>query len=182
MTETTPPAQPTSPRPRWRRWALEGLIFLAAFIAFQFWQTRHAPGGPAPHFAGVQVDGQSFDLASWRQQRPEQARLIYFWAEWCAVCKTTAGNVSSLSKDWPVITIAIQSGPPAAVGQVMGQRGYHWPALADPEGEIFRQYGFRGVPAFIIIDPSGNIRSVTMGYTSEIGLGLRLWWANTFPT
>ena len=44
--------------------------------------------------------------------------------------------------------------------------------------EIFRQYGFRGVPAFVVIDPSGEIRSISLGYTSEIGLRLRLWWAS----
>ena len=28
-----------------------------------------------------------------------------------------------------------------------------------------------------ILDPAGNIRFVSQGYTSEIGLRLRLWWA-----
>ncbi len=50
--------------------------------------------------------------------------------------------------------------------------------MADPEADIFRKYGFRGVPAFIVIDPSGEIRSISLGYTSEIGLRLRLWRAS----
>ena len=63
-------------------------------------------------------------------------------------------------------------------GETMRERDYRWPTLADPEADIFRQYGFRGVPAFVVIDPSGEIRSISLGYTSEIGLRLRLWWAS----
>lgn len=162
----------------WRRWVLEGLVFLVLLAALQTWQTRNAPRGPAPSFAGQLVDGQPFDLATWRQQHPGQAVLIYFWAEWCGICKTTAGSVTALSEDWPVITVAIQSGPAGKVAQTMRQHDYHWPTLPDPEAEMLRQYGFRGVPAFVIIDPNGNVRATSFGYTSEIGLRLRLWWAS----
>ena len=175
-------ATPLPPPSRWRRRAFEVAVFFAAFVAVQAWQTRNAPSGPAPHCAGQQGDGRPFDLAAWPRQHPGQAGLIYFWAEWCGVCQTTAGSVAAIAESRPVIAIAIDSGPPDAVGEVMRQRGYAWPALADPDGAIFRQYGFRGVPAFVVVDPGGNIRSVAMGYTSEIGLRLRLWWAETFPT
>lgn len=173
--DATPPEKKS---PRWRRWVLEGLIFIALLGAFQLWQTRNAPRGPAPLFAGQTVAGEAFDLTRWRQQHPGQAGLIYFWSEWCGICRTTAGSVANLAEDWPVITVAMQSGPPGKVAETMRERDYRWPTLADPEAEIFRQYGFRGVPAFVVIDPSGEIRSISLGYTSEIGLRLRLWWAS----
>lgn len=171
-----PPETP-QPRPRWRRWALEGLVFLALFIAFQLWQARDAPRGPAPQFAGQLLDGQPFDLAAWRQQHPGQATLLYFWAEWCPVCKTTAGNVSAVAEDNPVLSIAVQSGPAEQIGKVMAQHNYRWPTLPDPAAAVLRQYGLPGTPAFIIIDPAGDVRFVSIGYTSEIGLRLRMWWA-----
>lgn len=164
--------------PRWRRWALEVLIFVILFAAFQAWQTRNAPRGPAPNFSGTLIDGQPFDLTAWRQQHPDKARLIYFWAEWCGICRTTAGTVSNISEDWPVISVAIQSGPADRVAETMQQREYAWPTLAAPEAQVFLQYGSRVVPAFFILDPAGNIRAVSVGYTSEIGLRLRLWWAS----
>jgi len=164
--------------PRWRRWALEVLIFVILFAAFQAWQTRNAPRGPAPNFSGPLIDGQPFDLTAWRQQHPDRAGLIYFWAEWCGICRTTAGTVSNISEDWPVISVAMQSGPANRVAETMQQREYAWPTLADPEAQVFLQYGSRVVPAFFILDPAGNIRAVSVGYTSEIGLRLRLWWAS----
>ncbi|MBS1143686.1 MAG: putative suppressor for copper-sensitivity [Proteobacteria bacterium] len=174
MTETPPAGKPA---PRWRQWALEGLIFIVLFAAFQAWQMRDTPRGPAPQFAGQQTDGQPFDLAAWRREHPGQPLLIYFWADWCGVCKATAGSIDNVGQDWPMITVAMQSGPSDKVAETLRQRSHAWPTVADPEGSLFRQYGFQGVPAYVIVGPDGDIRSTTVGYTSEIGLRLRLWWA-----
>jgi thiol-disulfide isomerase/thioredoxin len=103
------------------------------------------------------VDGQAFDLKAWRAQHPGQAQLLYFWAEWCAICKTTAGNVSNISADWPVTSIATESGSAEQVAEFMRKSGYRWSTLPDPaKAEILRQYGLPGTPAFIIINPAGE--------------------------
>lgn len=139
---------------------------------------RNTAHGPAPYFAGQQIDGQPFDLTVWRQQHPGQALLIYFWADWCGVCKATSGTINNINADWPIITVAMQSGAAENVAETMRQRQYDWPTIADPASSIFRKYGFPGVPAFVIVGPDGNVSSTSIGYTSEIGLRLRLWWAS----
>jgi thiol-disulfide isomerase/thioredoxin len=153
---------------------------LALYGAFQLWQLRDTRRGPAVNFAGQLIDGQAFELEQWRANYPGRATLLYFWAEWCSICKGTAGNVRGLSEDWPVTSIASDSGPADAVAKTMAERNYRWPTLPDPQNDILRQYGLPGMPGFIIIDPSGNIRFVSLGYTSETGLRLRLWWAEHF--
>ncbi|WP_306606188.1 protein disulfide oxidoreductase [Azonexus sp.] len=163
---------------RWRRWILEIVIFTALFIGFQMWQLRDTTRGPLPHFHGPLLDGSRFDSAAWRRQHPDRALLIYFWADWCPICKTTAASVSSLAEDQVLITIATQSGDAAALSRFMSENGYRWPTLNDPQGIFMKTFGIPGTPAFVIIAPDGNIRFVTVGYTSEIGLCLRLWWAN----
>lgn len=177
MSDNAAPANAEQPSRRWRRRAAEALLFIAIVIGVQLWQARDAPGGPAPHFAGHLVDGQPFDLATWRAAHAGRPVLLYFWAEWCPICRTTAGNVGNVSADWPVITIAIQSGSAEQVARVMAEKGYRWPTLPDPAAEVLRRYGLGGVPSFIVINPAGDIRFVAVGYTSEIGLRLRLWWA-----
>jgi len=67
--------------------------------------------------------------------------------------------------------------PAAQVAGHLRAAGHSWPTLADPRADILRQFGVPGVPAFVVIDPRGDVRFVTLGYTSEIGLRLRLWWA-----
>ncbi|MBL8430242.1 MAG: protein disulfide oxidoreductase [Dechloromonas sp.] len=177
MTDTSPAGKAA---PRWRRWALEAVIFVTLFAAFQAWQLRNTPSGPAPYFAGKLIDGHPFDLTAWRQQHPGKALLVYFWADWCGVCKVTSGTISNINADWPLITVAMQSGPAEKVVETMRQREYAWPTIADPASQIFREYGFKGVPAFVIIAPDGTIQTTSIGYTSEIGLRLRLWWTTQF--
>ena len=164
--------------PRWRRWLVELILFATLLVAFQAWQLRATPNaGAAPDFNGTQIDGSAFDLADYRTAHPGQPVLLYFWADWCPVCRTTAGSVSSIAADWPVMTLATQSGDAAAVRRFMQEKGYQWPTLADPHGQIMQRYRLPGTPAFVVIAPDGNIRFVSVGYTTEIGLRLRLWWA-----
>jgi hypothetical protein len=75
------------------------------------------------------------------------------------------------------MSIATQSGDALAVGREMRERNYGWPTVIDTDGSIMKQFALPGVPGFVIIAPEGNIRFVSVGYTSEIGLRLRLWWA-----
>ncbi len=171
--------QPTPPlkRPLWRRWGVEVLIFLCGVLALQMWQLRDAARGPAPDFALNDLAGQQVTLADWRKLQPEKPRLLYFWAEWCPVCRTTAGSVSAIAADWPVLSVAVQSGSESAVAKVMQDKGYSWPTINDPRGQMLQRYGLPGTPAFAILTPDGQIRHVAVGYTSEIGLRLRLWLA-----
>ena len=175
MSATQTPQKNTG---RWRRLALEAAIFLALLFAFQLWQLRDTARGPAPDFGGQRIDGSAFNLQAWRAEHPGQAVLLYFWADWCPICKTTAGSVSSIAEDWPVTSIAVQSGTPEAIAAYMREHGYGWPTLPDPQGTLLRRYGLPGTPAFVIVAPNGDIRFVTAGYTAEIGLRLRLWWAS----
>ncbi len=55
-----------------------------------------------------------------------------------------------------------------------------FPVLNDPDGAIAAHWGVRGVPASFIVDGAGQIRFVEVGYTTEIGLRLRLWLARAW--
>jgi len=74
----------------------------------------------------------------------------------------------------------MQSGDAAKVRSVLSKRQLNWLTAIDTSGQITKWYGFGGVPAFVVIDANGNIASATMGYTTEIGMRLRLWWASNF--
>jgi thiol-disulfide isomerase/thioredoxin len=165
---------------RWKRWLGEAALFLCIFLGVQLWQTRDVPRGSAPLFQGVLASGGEISLDAWRAQHAGQPVLLYFWADWCPICKTVAGSVDALSREHAVLTIAMQSGPPAQVARGLAEHQRDWSTVVDEDGRITARYGFKGVPAFVILDAAGNIRFVESGYTSEAGLRMRLWWAEHF--
>lgn len=164
----------------WRRHLGTLAMVAVALLGAHAWQTRHVPSGPAPDFSALAVstqDGAVLGLAQWRAAHPGQPVALHFWAEWCAICKLEQHSVTRVASDWPVLTVAMQSGDVAAVRRTLAQRGLNWPTVIDADGALAARYGFRAVPAFVAIDPAGRISATSVGYTSEIGMRLRLWWA-----
>lgn len=149
-----------------------GLVVLVLY-ALHLYQVRDTAEGPAPPVAGIDLDGRPLSLAE-HAGRPV---LVHFWATWCPVCRAEAGNISGLAEDHAVITIALEDTPPAQLERFLAERGLAYPVIRDPEGVLAARYGVRGVPASFVVDGDGNIRFTEIGYTTEAGLRLRMWWA-----
>lgn len=156
------------------RWGGELLVLVVLLLAVEAWLTRETPRDVAAVLAGQSMDGQPFDISQWRGQ----GGIIYFWAEWCAVCKANRHVIKSIAEDQQVMTIAMQSGSPAEVTAYMQKEQITFPVIVDELGEISRRFHVTGVPAALIIDKEGRIAHVTRGYTTELGLRLRLWLAS----
>jgi len=161
---------------RWKRWALEVLILIALVAGITTWQNSGLADGVAPPLAGTRTDGSTVKLGA-----DGTARLVVFWATWCKVCKAEAGNIEAIAQDWPVITVAMQSGDLKEVAEFLDERGLKVPAIADDDSDIADDWKVRVVPAHFVVDAAGNIRFRVVGYTTKWGLRARLWWANTFP-
>ena len=167
---------------RWRKWLFEAMILIAIVVAVTMWQNRGLPEGMAPPLAGVRTDGSAVKVGAGNTAASGQAaQLVVFWATWCPVCRAEEGNISSVAEDWPVISVAMQSGEMAEVAKYLKEREISLPALVDPDGSIAAEWRVRGVPAHFILDPAGNIRFRVVGYATTLGLWSRLWWAQRFP-
>ena len=176
----------------WRSHLVTVLVALAATLAVNAWQTRHVPTGPAPGFQAIVVlgpgapavagvgHGTGLSLAQWRAAHPGRAVAIHIWSDWCPFCKAEEGSVTRVAADWPVLTVASRSGDAAQVARFMVQRQLPWVASLDPKGEVSKAYGLGAVPAWVVLDANGHIRSVATGYTTELGMRARLWWASVF--
>ncbi len=164
-------------RKRWKRWALEALLLIVIVAGITTWQNSGLADGVAPPLAGVRTDSSTVKLGPDRT-----ARLVVFWATWCKVCKAEAGNIEALAQDWPVITVAMQSGELKEVAEFLEERGLKVPAIADDDSDIADAWKVRAVPAHFVVDAAGNIRFRVVGYTTKWGLRARLWWADSFPT
>jgi len=181
MSETNPASQPgASPaktgatRRRVLRYAVELVVVLVIILGVRAWQQQGVVSGPAPALAGVLLDGKKqFSLAALNGQPV----LVHFWATWCPVCRAEQGSIEALAKEYPTITVAMQSGDAGAVAAHLNKEALSFPVINDPDGTIAAQWGVRAVPASFVVDGAGRIRFVEVGYTTGIGLRLRLWWA-----
>ena len=161
---------------RWHRWLLEIAAIIAMLLAVNAWHTRDAPSGPAPAFSGTLLDGTPASLTD-IQGRPA---LLHFWATWCPVCGLEQGMIDALADDYPVLTVAMDAAPAGEIRAYMQGKGVDYPVVHDRDFSISRLYGIRGVPTSYIIDADGRIRFVETGFTTGIGLRLRLWWAGLY--
>lgn len=158
----------------WLRRGLELLLFIVIIMGVRAWQQRDIVKGIAPPLSGLLLDGKPFVLAA----NPAQPVLVHFWATWCPICRAEQGSIESLAHDNPnVITVAMQSGNSAAVQHYMGEQGASFPVVNDEAGQISANWGVNAVPASFIVDRDGKIRYVEIGYTTGVGLRLRLWLA-----
>lgn len=160
---------------------LEALLVIGIVAAVQLWQARDLPAGPAPQLVGTLTDGRPASLAAALKAANGRPVLVAFWATWCPVCKAEEGNVDAVARDWPTLTVAMQSGEAAAVAKHLQERGLGFPALVDADGRLATEWKVRGVPTHFIVDGSGIVRFQLVGYATNLGLRARLWWASRFP-
>lgn len=175
-------------RKNWKQHLTTLALAWVTIVAVDTWRMRDLPQGPAPDvalvmvpIAGAAATPVTTTLAAWRAQHPGQAVAVHFWAEWCSICKLEEPSIASLSNDWPVLGVAMQSGNAEKVAQVQRQRSMPWQTAVDPQGTLSRSWGVRAVPALVVIDPHGQVRFATSGYTPEWAMRLRLWWAQAMP-
>lgn len=157
----------------WSRWTLEIGAIIVLLVAVNAWHTRDAPAGPAPAFEGALLGGTPVSLAD-MQGRPA---LLHFWATWCPICGLEQGTIDALADDHPVLTVVMDEATTDEIRAYMEAKDVDYPAIHDRDFSIARQYRIRGVPTSFVLDADGNIRFVETGYTTGIGLRLRLWWA-----
>jgi len=166
--------QGNSRKRRYIRWLLEGLVLIAFLMIVHGFQTRSVVRGQAPDFQARLLDGTTVSVRDYRGQ----ALLLQFWATWCPICRYEQESIDSLARQNAVLTVAMDDLTEIEMRAWMDEQGVSYPVVLDVDGSLSGLYGIQGVPSSIIIDQVGDIRFVDVGYTTEIGLRLRLWWVS----
>ncbi|HGY5246372.1 TPA: protein disulfide oxidoreductase [Aeromonas salmonicida subsp. pectinolytica] len=170
-------AKPSLPH-RLRRWGKEALWLLLFGVvistALDFWRSPALPeGNPLPTL--TLQDGTTADLQAMSRDKP---LLVYYWASWCAVCRFTTPTVEQLWQDGEnVLTVALRSGNTQQLSKGMGKKGLTFPTHNDERGDLAARWQVSVTPSFLIVK-NGKVVSTTTGWSSGLGLKLRLAWAS----
>lgn len=151
---------------------LEIAFFIVLYLVLRAYTQRDMVHGLAPPIDSITLTRQAFLLSD-----APKPILVHFWATWCGICKLEQDSIQSISKDYPVITIAMQSGNDQEVQAYLTEQRLDFPVINDGSGELTARYGVVGVPASFIVGRDGRIVTAERGFTTGPGLRLRLWWA-----
>ena len=152
-------------------YAVKPALFIALFLVARALMQGDPIEGKAPTISHINISGAAIPVDT------NKPTLIHFWATWCSVCELERSNIESLIEEGhQVLNIATQSGSNEelfAFAQANGMNPKH--IINDEHGTLFQQFGARAVPASFFISPDGQIQFIEVGYTTTLGMRLRLW-------
>lgn len=98
--------------------------------------------------------------------------LLDFWAVWCAPCKRTLPELARLGGKHPgleVLAVSLDEDRAKAEAFLarLGKEASGLTALHDAGREVAGLYGLEGMPAAVLIDRKGILRSRFDGYTDR---------------
>ena len=100
--------------------------------------------------------------------------IIHFWATWCPTCKLEASNIEKLSKDYEVITIAVQSGTNEEIQKYIKENDLSFRVVNDKEGFYSSKFNIKAFPTTLIYNKEQNLKFSEVGYTTTAGLYARI--------
>lgn len=129
-------------------------------------------GRPAPSFKLPDLNGKQISLNDYRGKLV----MLDFWATWCGPCRMTMPVMENLQKEYPndmvLLAINLQE-KDGVVREYVQQQNINSMVLLDRDGSTGQAYGTSSIPMHVLIDKSGIIRHVQLGYNPRMAAQLR---------
>jgi peroxiredoxin len=124
-------------------------------------------GQRAPDFTLNDLAGNPVSLSDFHGQPV----LLNFMHTWCQPCNASAPGMAAAyeankGKGFTILSVDVEESG-SATKAFIDKYGLNYPFVLDPDGQIVREYGVRGVPTSFFLDSSGVIRSVIPGEVSR---------------
>jgi len=100
--------------------------------------------------------------------------VVHFWATWCPTCKLEASNIETISKQYNVVTIAVNSGANEQLKTYMDEKKLTYRIINDANGVLSRKFNIGAYPTTLIYDTKGILKFTEVGYSTTLGLEARL--------
>lgn len=66
-----------------------------------------------------------------------------------------------------VVVMGIAAGPVGKIAESATRFQIRYPVVADPEERVVRAYDAFAVPLILVVDATGIVRAITLGYSSQ---------------
>ena len=137
-------------------------LFLAGAIVAQLSHgavARELAGSEAPDFALKSTTGENLRLSEFRSE----VVALVFWASWCGDCRTQLPALQRLQQQFAgdglrLVSVNLDHDLKSARSSAADLR-VAFPVLFDEQGEVGRQYDLQDLPALVLIDRDGRVRS-----------------------
>ncbi len=154
-----------------RKIILQWLLIIIAIFSFRAYQQHNLSSGIVPSFNSKTLSGAIVSSYS------SEPILIHFWATWCGICQLENDNIQSISRDYRVLNIAMQSGSDADLQAYAQKHDMKTDNIInDNSGSLARLLGVKATPTSFFISKDNQIKFSEVGYVSTLGYRLRLWW------
>lgn len=114
------------------------------------------------------LDGTEYNI------KTNKPLVIHFWATWCPTCKLEAYNIEKLSKDYEVITIAVQSGSEEEIKEYLKSNDLTFNVVNDENAFYSSKFNIKVFPTTLIYNKEKNLEFSEVGYTTTVGLYTRM--------
>ncbi len=159
-------------------WVSQILLFIGIFVAISWWQKKDmlptSSQALAPAFNLVSMNGKVFNFDPKQQNKNT---LIYFFAPWCSICHVSIDNIEAIRKSAPdkynFIVIALDWKNKQEVEAFLSDHELNMPVLLGTD-QTQLDFKIKGFPSYYVIDKQGILQSKDFGYTTELGMRVRL--------
>jgi peroxiredoxin len=122
----------------------------------------------APDIVLQRADGETVRLSAYRGK----VLLVDFWASWCPPCKASFPALDALYREYEsrgveVLAVNVDERRQDADG-FLKDHPHQMTVVFDPKGASPTAFDVKGMPSSFVIDKSGHIRFVHMGYSSNV--------------